>query len=228
MPIPDKYLADFNEGCIYHVYNRTNNKEKLFLSDENRIFFLKRYSEILSPFADTFCWGLLPNHFHFLIRVKSHAEIIAWLSAKPGLTTFKGLSTLTLTEKEFVQNETTLGELIEQSFKRFFQSYSLAFNKQHNRKGNLFHRPFKRVEINKESHFTQAVIYIHANAQHHRLCKDFTRYKWSSWHTMLSDLPTQIKRSEVLQWFGGLQQFIIIHKSMSNYYYIDFDSIEEG
>ena len=39
MPIPEKYLADFDENGIYHVYNRTNNMERLFLSDENRHFF---------------------------------------------------------------------------------------------------------------------------------------------------------------------------------------------
>ena len=42
MPIPAKYLADFTENGIYHIYNRTNNKEKLFLSNENRLFFLKK------------------------------------------------------------------------------------------------------------------------------------------------------------------------------------------
>jgi REP element-mobilizing transposase RayT len=233
MPIPEKYLADFDEGCFYHVYNRTNNKEKLFISDENRSFFLKRYNEILSPFADTFCWNLLPNHFHFLIQIKTQSEIVAFLNSKPGLTTLPGLttferlSTLTPTEKKFVQNKITLSELIEQAFKRFFQSYSLAFNKQHNRKGNLFHRPFKRISIDKDSQFTQTIIYIHANAQHHKLCTDFTQHKWTSWHSMISDMPTQLKRKEVLDWFGGLQQFIDVHKGMSDYYYNTDIGIEE-
>jgi hypothetical protein len=61
--------------------------------------------------------------------------------------------------------------LIESEWKRFFITYSMAFNKQHARKGNLFQRPFKRVEVNKDTHFTQAIIYNHANAQKHQLCK---------------------------------------------------------
>ena len=84
------------------------------------------------------------------------------------------------------------------------------------------------MEVNKESHFTQAIIYIHANAQHHKLCKDFTQHKWASWHSMLSDKPTQLKRNEVLEWFGGLEQFIAAHKGMTNYYYNDDIGIEEG
>ena len=63
MPIPDKYLADFEENGIYHVYNRTNNKEKLFLSEENVIFFLRRFKELNSPLADTYSWNLLPIIF---------------------------------------------------------------------------------------------------------------------------------------------------------------------
>jgi hypothetical protein len=92
----------------------------------------------------------------------------------------------------------------------------MAFNKQHQRQGNLFQRPFKRVEVIKESHFTEAIIYIHRNARHHNLCKDFTSHEWSSWHTMHSDKPTLLKREEVLNWFGGKQQFIDVHKTMSD------------
>ena len=33
-----------------------------------------------------------------------------------------------LTEKKFLENNITISELTEQSFKRFFQSYALAFN----------------------------------------------------------------------------------------------------
>ena len=58
MPIPLKYLAEFNENGIYHVYNRTNNREKLFLNDENRQFFLKNTMNILPliliPFAGVY------------------------------------------------------------------------------------------------------------------------------------------------------------------------------
>jgi hypothetical protein len=50
MPIPEKYLADFEEGGLFQIYNKTNNKEVLFLNDNNKYFFLKRYREILSLF----------------------------------------------------------------------------------------------------------------------------------------------------------------------------------
>ena len=164
------YLADFYENGIFHVYNRTNNKEILFKSEENRSYFLKQFAKYLSPFLDTFCWNLLPNHFHFLVQIKSTEEIKENLQ---GLLS----NTLKTIEKEYLTGTSTTELLLELAWKRFFTSYSMAFNKQQNRTGNLFHRPFKRIEINKESHFTQAIVYIHANAQHHNLCKDFTQHK---------------------------------------------------
>lgn len=226
MPIPSKYLADFEEEEIFHVYNRTNNKEKLFLTDENRLFFLKRFKEIVSPFADTYCWNLLPNHFHFLIKIKSKESIIKYLQSKSK----KDLTTI---ESKFLMQRVanlskvgnpdipkiTFSVLIEQTFKRFFQSYALSFNKQHNRKGNLFTKPFKRVKIEKDSQLTMAIIYIHANAAKHSLVKDFTSYKWSSWHSILSNNPTSLLRDEIINWFGNLEVCIKTHRELAANYY---------
>lgn len=214
------YTADFYDGGIFHVYNRTNNKELLFKSTDNRLYFLKQFQKYLHPFLDTFCWNLLPNHFHFLVQIKSTEAIKKYLQTLPS-------QTLKPIEKKYLTDTVTTELLLELEWKRFFNSYAMAFNKQHKRNGNLFQRPFKRIEVMKESHFTQAVIYIHANAQHHKLCNNFTEHKWSSWHTMLSNMPTHIMREEVLAWFGGRQQFIDTHKSMTQYYYNSDISIED-
>lgn len=220
MPIPEKYLADFDELGVYHVFNRTNNREKLFLSDENRHFFLRKYTQHLSAYLDTFCWCLLPNHFHFLVRVKASEKI---------LTTIKKIASrdLSLTEKKFQEQECTLNELIVHGFKRFFQSYSLSFNKVHKRNGNLFYKPFKRVAVEKETHFTQAVVYVHANPVRHGLLKDFKAYKWSSWQTLIADGETQLLRKELWDWFGNKESFIKTHEELTKYYYESEISIEE-
>jgi putative transposase len=59
--IPDRY---------YHIYNRGNNKEKLFYHSGDYFFFLGKYKEYVSPVADTYAFCLLPNHFHFLIKTR--------------------------------------------------------------------------------------------------------------------------------------------------------------
>lgn len=212
MPIPEKYLADFEEGEYYHIFNKTNNNENLFQNDENRLFFLRRYRELLSPFLNTYCWSLLPDHFHLLIRVRIITEIKSYLNS---LTKQE----ITSIEKKFIMKKVALSELIEQQFKRFFQSYAMAYNKMHQRRGNLFYKPFKRLKVLKDSQFTMTIIYIHANACKHGIVEDFTGYQWSSWHTILSEEPTSLMRKEVIDWFGNKEKFIKAHREMVQYYY---------
>ncbi len=237
MPIPQKYQAVFTENNIYHVYNRTSNNEKLFLNDENHAFFLKQYIKYIYPVADTFCWNLFPNHFHFLLRIKTYEEITTHLKEKVKVSNLPkvgnlaaevgNLTAISKTEKRFLNNEITLDELMEFYFKSLFQSYALAFNKVNNRKGNLFYKPFKRTEVKKDSHFTQTIIYIHANAQRHKLCRNFAEWRWSSWHSLLSETSTKLKRNEVLEWFGGKERMIQTHNEMVAYYYSCENEIED-
>ena len=220
MPIASRYLAKFNENGIYHVYNRTNNRELLFLSSENYLFFLRKYDDYLHSILDTFSWCLLPNHFHLLVRVKTEADICKFIQAKE-------YKLQTTTEKLFLDKKLLLTELVERAFKRFFQSYSQAFNKMYNRQGNLFYKPFKRIKVDRDSQFTQAVVYIHANPLKQQLVKDFCLDKWSSWKSLLSESPTRLLRKELLEWFGGKDLFIQTHLDLAKYYYSSDLTIED-
>jgi putative transposase len=59
-------------GRYYHVYNRGNNKERLFFGVDDYKVFLNKYFHYLGPVADTYAYCLLPNHFHFLIRIREN------------------------------------------------------------------------------------------------------------------------------------------------------------
>ena len=207
-----KYKAAFVENEFYHVYNRTNNKELLFKSDENRNHFLKRYDHYTAPFLETYSWNLLPNHFHLLAKVKNFESITEYLSNKY-------TKELCSTERRFLQQKATIHELIDNVFQRFLISYTMSFNNVYKRRGNLLHRPFKHVHVNKDAQFSQTVIYINANAQKHKIVTDFTKYKWSSYNTLLSDKPTKLFRNELLDWFGGKEKFTKILKEQTKYYY---------
>lgn len=58
-------------GSYYHLYNRTNNKELLFPSSENYLFFLRKFKRHLQPYCDIIAYCLMPTHFHFLMRLTS-------------------------------------------------------------------------------------------------------------------------------------------------------------
>ncbi len=57
-------------GNFYHIYNRGNNRENLFIQERNYGYFMKLWGKYISPVADTYAYCLLRNHFHAAVRVK--------------------------------------------------------------------------------------------------------------------------------------------------------------
>jgi len=189
----EHYFTPFDEGCFYHVYNRTIDKQPMFKSENNFDFFLKQYNKYLSPVVDTYAYCLLKNHFHILLRVKEDHLMTS------DLITFQKLANLPITN---LVGKTT-HDLVTHQFRKFFQSYAMAFNKEQSRVGTLFQTPFKRVLVKDESYFTQLIYYIHSNPQHHHLVDDFRKWKWSSYERILLNKPSALKKKEVIGWFGN-------------------------
>ena len=70
----------------------------------------------------------------------------------------------------------------------------------------------RRISVEDDWYFTQIVHYIHANAVQHGICQKIEDCKYSSYHALISDKPTLLKREELLDWFGGLDRFIQFHQ----------------
>ena len=199
--------AILTSGTTYHIYNRANGSERLFLSAENYRYFLKKYEEYVAQLADTFCYCLMPNHFHFLIRIKPETELLQNLQ---GLSNLEGL-------REEGLRETYLSRKILNQFSNFFNAYSKAFNKQHNRKGSLFMHPFKRKKINNEKYLRQLVHYIHVNLVEGGLCEKAGNWLHSSYTDILKGNPGFLKSEEVLSWFGDKENFIYFHSQQTKH-----------
>jgi REP element-mobilizing transposase RayT len=60
----------------YHLYNRANNRELLFRNRDNYLYFLSKYRKYLAPFLDTLAYCLMPDHFYFLVFVKSNNSLL--------------------------------------------------------------------------------------------------------------------------------------------------------
>ena len=63
------------KGETFHCYNRGNNSQKIFFSDENYLFFLKKVRTHVLPFAKVLAYCLMPNHFHILVYVNRETEL---------------------------------------------------------------------------------------------------------------------------------------------------------
>jgi putative transposase len=143
----------------YHVYNRGNGKNKIFLDKEDYDRFLKilficnsknsfifRESIVKQKISawdfergdnlvDIGLWVLMPNHFHIMLISSSHRQGL-WL---------KGLNPISI----FMQKVST--------------AYVMYFNKKYGRTGSLFEGKFKAKHIDKENYLEYLFSYIHLN-----------------------------------------------------------------
>ena len=193
--------------ATYHVYNRANGNEILFMTDENYRFFLAKYNQYISPIAHTYCYCLMPNHFHFLIQIKSEAELNVFFNSKEKFSkTLQGFKTL----EGFAKQE-PLSKLLSMQFSHLFNSYCQAFNKQNNRKGSLLMHPYKRKRVTDIKYLLKLVHYIHYNPIEAKLCETPTKWPFSSYTSLISKTDTTLKRQEVINWFNDIDNFIYVH-----------------
>ncbi len=143
---------NLQKGQFYHVFNRGNNKQDIFVDKQDFSNFLKRLYIILDiPYLGrplkvkplpkssftivSYC--LMTNHYHFFIR--QNAEI--------------PISKLVL---------------------KLCTSYSMYFNKKYNHIGHVFQDRFKAKLVTTDSYFSNLSAYIHLNP------KDSVNYQYSS------------------------------------------------
>jgi REP element-mobilizing transposase RayT len=181
-------------GSYYHIYNRGNNREGIFRQDENYRYFLYLYKKYLSPFIDTYAYCLMPNHFHFLIRVREMDS-----------------------SQDTPAKDNKLTPL-ELAFRNFFISYAKSFNNQYGRTGSLFQRKFKRIMADEMAYRMRLAVYIHANPIRAGLCEAYEDWKYSSYRAILGEGYSSVKRDEVLDWFDGRDDFVVFHRE-----YVDWE-----
>ena len=66
--------------------------------------------------------------------------------------------------------------------------------------------------VESDEYFTRLIQYIHHNPIHHKFVTEYSVWKYSSYNDIISDHPTKIKRKEILEWFGGREEFIDFHE----------------
>ncbi len=172
----------FEAGVVYHVFNRGNNKENIFMEEENYFYFLRLMKKYLLPVADIYAYCLLKNHFHLTLRIKDFKDLPEKLKEKPYL-----------------------------AFSNMFNAYTKSLNKACNRTGSLFQEHLHRIRVEDENYLMQLIAYIHLNPVKHKLTNDFNNYPYSSYKAYSLNKPTNIEKSYVMSLFGDKMNFEYWH-----------------
>ncbi|PAM92053.1 hypothetical protein B4N84_24880 [Flavobacterium sp. IR1] len=191
----------FEAGRYYHIYNRGNNKENIFIEEKNYFYFLEKVKKYIFPIADIYAYVLLKNHFHIVLRIRDREDL-----------------------PEKFKNK------IHLPFSNLFNSYSKSINKAYDRTGSLFQEHLQRNRIEDENYLKQVIVYIHLNPIKHKFAKCFETYLHSSYRSYLSVKPTSIDREFILNLFGDLENFKFCHDEKKLIYegvINDIDLIDE-
>jgi putative transposase len=218
-----KKQPSLEADSVYHIYNHAVDKNNLFRSEENYHYFLKRYLHFLEPIAKTYCYCLMPNHFHIVVHIKKLNELVEYFD-----TCNKLPSEFKLYGIRKQSNIEHIEYLTSKRFGDFFSGYAQAYNKMYDRRGNLFMYQFNRKKITDRDYFKNLICYIHRNPVHHNFCDDFQAWAFSSYQDIIQTYTsTWLKKDTVLNVFGSLEQFKTAHMKKSDWNYQELELYDE-
>ncbi len=189
-----------------------NEFENLFREPDNFRYFLDKYQFHIGPIAETYAWCLMPNHFHFVLRIKEQKAIIRLNSFSKVPNFGKALAPTDQPTNSEIE------KFLSKQFANLFSSYTQAFNKLHNRSGSLFIKNFKRKTLITNQELIDAIIYTHRNPIHHGFRKAFQDWEYSSYHSILSNESGIVEYNDLLKITGGKKGFIELHQKNLDYY----------
>lgn len=189
---------DFSENSIFHIYNRGNNKEKIFFDQEDYKAFLFRFG---------LCLGFTEEELKRQVLTAISYSRIRITETKKG--SFK-LHAFCLMPNHFHLMIEQIGEIsISSLMLKFCTSYSKYINKKYNRIGHVFQDQFKAVLLESNEQYMWTSSYIHMNPVKDKIVKYPLEYAWSSYADYASDRNlTIINKELLLQTFGDKESFI--------------------
>ncbi len=182
----------FEPNAIYHIYNRSN--QTIFLTRENYLFFLEKVKKLISPVCSVFSWVLMPNHFHILVEATEESCMSADEKHRPAL------------------------QILSKNIGTVLSSYTLAFNKQNGRRGNLFAHQTKakmlnddhalsgsnRLALSKLDYASACFLYIHQNPVMAGLVSNLEDWEFSSFRDYAGLRNGKLVRKETAMEFIDL------------------------
>jgi putative transposase len=151
-------LIPFVPELYYHIYNRGNNRERIFFEPDNYLFFLKKIKEYLVPVMDILVYCLMPTHYHIVGRIKLMPQT-----------------------SEIFKISEVLNMDVSNAMMKLSVSYTKAINKRFQRVGVLFQGQFQAKPILTSSYLLNLCRYIHGNPVKDGLVTDITQWPYSNY-----------------------------------------------
>jgi len=157
-------LIPFIPELHYHIYNRGNNRERIFFESDNYLYFLKKIKAYLVPVADVLVYCLMPTHYHVVGRVKLPPQTSEILKIS-----------------EVLNSEALKRSPISTAMMKLSVSYTKAINKRFQRAGVLFQGQFQAKPILTSEYLFNLCRYIHGNPVKDGLVADIAQWQYSNY-----------------------------------------------
>lgn len=197
------YWQALEPGQTYHIYNKATSGNRIFLEDIDFQGFLKRWEKYFGKYLDTYAYCLVPNHFHFLARVRVENEL---LHRHIGSENTKAGSA-------YLADRIPLSAFLSDQLRRFGSSISLSHRAKYQRDGPLLVNKTKRISLRSDPHLLYVLCYIHHNVIHHELGVSYEDWIYSSYRAYLSPDLTNFAQQQILDWMGGIDEFKSTHRA---------------
>lgn len=198
--MPRRYTP-FVPGLYYHIYNRGNNRQRIFFQPENYLYFLRNVKRYLAPLAKATAYCLMPTHYHLLVRLKTSE----FLTGSPR------------DEDARVKNSEVS---LSHAMMRLSVSYTKAINKRFQRVGSLFQGQFQAKPVQNYSHLLNLCVYIHANPVKDGLVASPEDWIYSNYLEWLGQRSgALVDREFVQQHFGSSAEYqeLVMHFVKTRY-----------
>ncbi len=145
----------FHANNFYHIYNRGNDKQKVFYSNRNYEYFMNKIKIEISSVCDVLAYCLMPNHYHLLVYTSENSLGLNLLSDRKQQILTRKIGTIQ-------------------------SSYTQAINKQENKTGSIFQQKAKSKIVTLDPVTT--FHYIHQNPVRANLTKKIEDWEFSSFN----------------------------------------------
>ncbi len=197
-------------GEYYHVFNRGNNKQDIFIDrrDWARLLFLVIYFQ--SP-LNFYNMGRQISYFvkHRMFNIPDDVEADIIKNRAVELVGF----TLMPNHFHLILRELKEGG-ISKYMQRILNAYTKYFNTRHEKVGHLFQGPYKMVRISNNEQLLYLSTYIHHNPRELKDWRDKEdSYPWSSYQDYITENRWNklLENSIVMEQFknkNGYRQFV--------------------